>query len=68
MSRTPVYVGVGTCDCRRMDVKLYRSPALDNLWRLACSQCLAAKGIETPKPRTAEDIEVDEDGSLRWKR
>jgi hypothetical protein len=68
MSDRPSYVGIGTCDCKRMDVRLYRAPLENRPWRLACNQCLAAGGIETPKPRTADDIEVDEDGNMKWRR
>lgn len=51
----PIYVGVGECDCKRIDVRLYRVPGEALMIRPICGQCLKARGYEVPKPRTAED-------------
>lgn len=67
MSVRPIYVGVGTCSCERTDVRLYQVPGPEHLRKLFCSKCLTKVGLEEPKPRTADDIEVV-DGEMRWKR
>lgn len=66
MSVRPIYVGVGTCDCKRVDVRLYQVPGAKPTPTLMCAKCLAANSYEVPKARTAEDIETV-DGELRWK-
>lgn len=63
----PVYVGVGTCECRRMDVRLYQGPGVGFARKLLCKLCLEKLNIEVPAPRTADDIETV-DGELRWKK
>lgn len=67
MSVRPVYVGVGTCTCTRVDVRLYQVPGTKVTPTLMCSKCLEANSYEVPVPRTAADIETV-DGQLRWKK
>lgn len=68
MSRVrPLYVGVGQCSCRRMDVRLYLVPGVKYTRQMMCDRCLLSQGYEVPKPRTASDIVEDVDGALRWK-
>lgn len=62
----PIYVGVGTCDCQRTDVRMYHVPGTSIASRSVCGKCLQARGFEVPKPRTAEDIEVV-DGKPVWR-
>lgn len=66
MSARPIYVGVGSCSCARVDVRLYQVPGAKTTPTLMCSKCLEANGHEVPKARTAEDIEMV-NGELRWK-
>lgn len=66
MSERPVYVGVGTCACKRMDVRLYRAPTTQRKQYLLCAPCLIKNGIAPPKTRTADDIVV-KDGAYAWK-
>jgi hypothetical protein len=67
MSVRPVYVGVGTCTCKRTDVRLFQVPGARGALTLMCNQCLTKNGFDVPTPRTADDIEVV-DGEMRWKR
>lgn len=67
MSVRPTYVGVGTCNCKRVDVQLFQVPGPNVLPTLMCNKCLEANGYEVPKPRTADDIEIV-NGEMRWKR
>lgn len=67
MSARPVYVGCGTCDCQRPDVRLYSAPGTAFARRLLCTLCLEQRGVAVPAPRTAEDLEMI-DGRLVWKR
>ncbi len=62
----PIYVGVGTCDCRRVEVRLYQVPSGKPRPALMCTRCLEAAGLEVPRSRTAEDIETV-DGKMRWR-
>lgn len=62
----PVYVGVGYCSCKRIDVRLYQVPGHRYACRLQCDRCLKQSGFDVPKVRTADDIEVV-DGNMRWK-
>ena len=66
MFERPVYVGVGECDCKRVDVQLYHVPGTDLAHRPVCEVCLAARGYEVPVPRTADDLE-EIDGRPTWK-
>jgi hypothetical protein len=63
----PQYVGFGRCDGGHIDVKLYKIPGTKYEYALLCKHCLAERGYEEPRARTAEDIEVI-DGGLAWKR
>lgn len=69
MSARPMYVGVGSCDCKRMDVRLYQVPqsGTRTLPHLMCGKCLESHNIEVPRPRTADDLEMV-DGVLKWKQ
>lgn len=66
MRERPAYVGVGECDCARIDVLLYHVPGTELAQRPLCETCLHAKGFTVPEPRTAEDIEMI-DGRPTWK-
>lgn len=63
----PIYVGVGSCKCGRVEVKLFRLPNATILDPLACTQCLGKAGYEAPRSRTADDIE-DVGGKLSWRK
>lgn len=66
MHERPVYVGVGECDCKRVDVRLFHVPGTNLAHRPLCVVCLAARGFTVPVPRTAEDIE-EIDGRPSWR-
>jgi hypothetical protein len=66
MTERPVYIGVGECVCKRIDVQLYRVPGTLMYSPPVCSKCLKERGFEAPKPRTADDIEMI-DGQTSWK-
>jgi hypothetical protein len=66
MFERPVYVGVGECDCKRVDAKLYHVLGTDLAHRPVCEMCLAVRGYEVPVPRTADDLE-EIDGRPTWK-
>lgn len=53
----PIYLGVGECDCGRVDARLYRVPGSTLDLRARCSTCLTVLGYETPKARSAEDFD-----------
>jgi hypothetical protein len=63
----PVYMGVGTCDSGHMEKRLYSIPRTQYAYALLCGKCLAERGYEQPRARTAEDIEIV-DGELAWKK
>jgi hypothetical protein len=63
----PVYIGVGTCNCKRTEVRLFQVPGDKPYPSLMCGKCLEANGLEVPIPRTAEDIEVV-NGVMQWKQ
>lgn len=62
----PVYVGFGQCDSGHLEVRLYRVQGEGFKFEILCTRCFRDRGLEAPKPRTAEDIEVV-DGVPRWK-
>lgn len=66
MSARPIYVGVGECSCGRVDARLYHVPNTPLAARSVCGRCLQARGLDVPRPRTAEDIEVV-DGQPQWR-
>jgi hypothetical protein len=66
MTERPVYVGVGECDCKRIDTKLYHVPGTEFARRPVCAVCLVDHGFEVPTPRTADDLE-EIDGRPTWK-
>lgn len=55
MSDRPIYVGMGHCKCGRLEVRLYRVPK-QTQFECVCSKCLEGRGMEVPKPLTAEDV------------
>lgn len=63
----PIYVGVGECECGKLDVKLFHVPGTPLATRQVCARCLTSRGYEVPPPRTAEDIEMI-DGQPTWRR
>lgn len=66
MIARPIYLGVGECECGKLDTKLYHVPNTMLASRSVCCACLAARGFETPLPRTAEDIDMV-DGKPIWR-
>ncbi len=62
----PIYVGVGECECGRVDTRLYHVPGTVLKERAVCERCLQVRGYEVPVPRTADDIEMV-DGKPTWK-
>ncbi len=67
MTARPIYVGVGSCECGRVEVRLYQVPSTKPTPHLLCDLCLEKNGFSVPKPRTADDIETV-NGEMRWKR
>lgn len=67
MSERPVYVGVGECDCKRIDELLYHVPGTSLERRPVCCHCLVDRGFQIPESRTADDLTVV-DGRPQWKR
>lgn len=65
MTPRPIYVGVGECTCKRLDVRLYFVPAAVPMAGALCAVCLAERGYAEPLPRTAADI-VSVDDKLEW--
>jgi hypothetical protein len=66
MLERPVYVGIGECDCKRIDAKLYHVPGTELARRPVCAVCLIDRGFEVPAPRTADDLD-EIDGRPTWK-
>lgn len=66
MFERPVYVGIGECDCKRVDEQLYHVPGTAIAHHPVCSFCLKDRGYEVPEPRTADDIAMV-DGRPSWK-
>jgi hypothetical protein len=66
VNERPVYVGIGECDCKRVDVLLYHVPGTALALRPVCAFCLTDKGYTIPEPRTADDLE-EIDGRPTWK-
>jgi hypothetical protein len=66
MVERPVYVGIGECDCKRIDAQLYQVPRTLLAHRPVCAVCLVAQGFDVPAPRTADDIQ-EIDGRPSWK-
>lgn len=62
----PIYVGVGECRCKRIDVRLYYVPGAVPMPAAICAACLLERGIAEPEARTAEDM-TSVDGKLEWK-
>jgi hypothetical protein len=66
MTSRPLYVGVGECRCKRIDVRLYFVPSTGGPPDAICASCLLERGYSEPEPRTAEDV-LSVDGKLAWK-
>jgi hypothetical protein len=66
MRPRPIYLGVGECECGKLDARLYHVPGTELAARSVCSRCLEARGYAAPLPRTAEDIEMV-DGKPEWR-
>lgn len=66
MINRPIYVGVGECRCKRIDVRLYFVPRTIAMSGAICAVCLLERGYTEPEARTADDI-VSVDGKLAWK-
>lgn len=62
-----MYVGFGSCNCQRVEVRLYIVPGTPFARALCCDLCLKKHGYDVPKPRTADDIEMV-DGKLAWRK
>lgn len=62
----PIYIGVGECECGRVDVKLFHVPNTVLEAKTVCSSCVTQRGYPTSPPRTADDIEIV-DGKPAWK-
>lgn len=56
MSVRPIYVGTGGCRCGNIEARLYVVQTEDRKPVLVCAKCLETRGIEVPRPMTAEDV------------
>jgi len=66
MMERPVYVGVGECDCKRIDERLYHVPNTPLAHRPLCSDCLRKQRFEEPIARTADDLD-EINGRPAWR-
>ena len=67
MRERATYVGVGECECRRFDIRLYHVPGTPFTRSPVCARCLGLQGYEEPVPRTERDVE-EVNGTTAWKR
>ena len=66
MTPRPIYLGVGDCQCGKVDTKLYHVPGTVLETASVCGRCLDARGYVVPPPRTAADVEIV-DGKPEWR-